>query len=80
MVFSALKVEDVTPENAHVYVIGDRVTDVQTALNINGVGILVPFENQPGEEEKVKTLEGQTRIYIAHDLLDAAQFIVARER
>lgn len=63
-----------------MYVIGDRATDVQTALNINGVGILVPFENEPGEDEKVKKLEDQTHIYIARDLLNAAEFIVAREK
>jgi histidinol-phosphate phosphatase family protein len=80
MVFNALKAENVTRDDAHVYVIGDRGTDVQTALNINGIGILVPFENEPGEDEKVKKLEDQTHIYIAHDLLDAAEFIVAREK
>ncbi|MCK5553200.1 MAG: HAD hydrolase-like protein [Deltaproteobacteria bacterium] len=80
MVFDALKAENIAPDDAHVYVIGDRATDVQTALNINGIGILVPFENEPGEDEKVKKLEDQTRIYIAHDLLDAAGFIVAREK
>jgi histidinol-phosphate phosphatase family protein len=80
MVFNALKAENITPENANVYVIGDRATDVQTALNINGVGILVPFENEPGEDEKVKKLEDQTHIYIARDLLNAAELIVKREK
>jgi len=80
MVFNALKAENITPENANVYVIGDRATDVQTALNINGVGILVPFENEPGEDEKVKKLEDQTHIYIARDLLNAAELIVTREK
>lgn len=80
MVFDALKAENITQENAKVYVIGDRASDVQTALNINGIGILIPFENQPGEDEKVKKLEDQTHIHIAHDLLNAAEFVVARER
>jgi len=80
MVFNALKAENITPENSNVYVIGDRATDVQTALNINGVGILVPFENEPGEDEKVKKLEDQTHIYIARDLLNAAELIVTREK
>jgi hypothetical protein len=38
-----------------------------------GVGILVP-------DEKVKKLEDQTHIYIVRDLLNAAEFIVAREK
>lgn len=79
MVFSALDAEDIAPEDAKVYVIGDRATDVHTALNIRGIGILIPFENQPGEEEKVKELDDQTRIYVARNLLEAAEFILARE-
>jgi histidinol phosphatase-like enzyme len=76
MVFDALKAEDITPDNANVYVIGDRASDVQTALNISGIGILIPFQNEPGEDEKVRKLADQTRIHIAENLLHAAQFIV----
>jgi histidinol-phosphate phosphatase family protein len=80
MVFDALEAENITPGNANVYVIGDRATNVQTALNINGIGILVPFENEPGEDKKVGKLEDQAHVYIAHDLLSAAEFIIAREK
>jgi histidinol phosphatase-like enzyme len=80
IVFDALRAESITPDDANVYVIRDRATDVQVGLNMNGIGVLVPFENEPGEDEKVKKLKGQTRIHIAHDLLDAAGFIVAREK
>jgi histidinol-phosphate phosphatase family protein len=79
MVFNALKAEDITPDNANVYVIGDRATDIQTALNANGMGILIPFENEPGEDEKVKKLDNKTQIHIAQNMLEVAEFIVARE-
>jgi D-glycero-D-manno-heptose 1,7-bisphosphate phosphatase len=78
MVFDVLKAENITPENALVYVIGDRETDVQTALNIGGVGILIPFANEPKEYEKVKKLKDQSHIYIAKNFFDAAAFIVER--
>ncbi|MFC1884175.1 HAD-IIIA family hydrolase [Thermodesulfobacteriota bacterium] len=80
MVFSALKKENITEDNSNIYVIGDRATDVQTALNINGFGVLIPFENEPSEEGKVKKLEDQKSIYIARDLIDAAEFISEREK
>jgi histidinol-phosphate phosphatase family protein len=79
MVFDAFKAENVTADNANIYVIGDRATDVLTALNINGFGILIPFAGEPGEEDTARKLEGQSHIYIANDLLHAAEFIVERQ-
>lgn len=78
MVFDVLQAEGITPENADIYVIGDRATDVQTALNIGGTGILIPFVNEPGEEKKVRKLEEQENIYIAANMVDAAEFILSR--
>lgn len=75
MVFNALKEENLTPENANIYVIGDRGTDVQTALNINRTGVLIPFENEPGEEEAVRKIIDQSRVHVAGNLLEAAEFI-----
>jgi histidinol-phosphate phosphatase family protein len=80
MVFDALAAEGVTTDNSNVYVIGDRASDVQTALNINGFGILIPFENEPGEEEKVKKLRDQRHICIANNMNEAADFIYEREK
>ena len=80
MVFNALKAEGITPDSADIYVIGDRASDVQTALNINGTGILIPFVNEPGELDKVRLLEKQGQIYVAETMLDAAEFIVSRVR
>ena len=80
MVFDVLKAEGITPGNADIYVIGDRASDVQTALNIGGTGIFIPFINEPHEEEKVKKLEQQDDIHIAVDLVAAAQFILSRRQ
>ena len=79
MVFDALKSERLTREEVILYVIGDRSSDVETALNINGTGILIPFENEPRHFEKIKKLD-QTNVYIARDFLDAAQFIVDQNK
>lgn len=78
MVFDALKAQGVTPDNADVYVIGDRASDVQTALNLGGTGILIPFVNEPGEEDKIKRLEKQNRIHIVENMFAAAELIVSR--
>lgn len=78
MVFAVLKTEGITRENADIYVIGDRASDVQTALNIGGTGILTPFINEPNEDEKVQKMEEKEHIHIAADLLAAAEFILAR--
>ncbi len=80
MVFDALEAENIAPEDANVYVIGDRATDVQTALNIGGFGILIPFQNEPGEDKKIKRLDHQTNVYIAQNLLKAAEHIISREK
>ncbi len=77
MVFDALQAEGVTPDNAEVYVIGDRASDVQTALNIGGTGILIPFANEPGEFDKVRLLEQKGHIHVAESLLAAAEYIVS---
>lgn len=78
MVFEVLAIEDITPDNADIYVIGDRASDVQTAINIGGIGILVPFVNEPGEEEKVRKIVDQENIMIAEDMVKAAEFILSR--
>jgi len=79
MIKSILKREKLKPKETRIYVIGDRVSDVQTAVNVKGLGILVPFIYQPGEKEKVKKLKSKKK-YIAKDFLNAAKFIVKREK
>ena len=78
MVFNALKTERIMPDSADVYVIGDRASDVRTALNIDGTGILIPFVNEPGELDKVRSLEKQGQIYVAETMLAAAEYVVSR--
>ncbi len=75
MVLDALKSAGGIPGKTAVFIIGDRVSDIKAALNMGGTGILIPFANQPGEDEKTRELPQQTRIHIAQDLLNAAEFI-----
>ncbi len=77
MVFDALKSEGVTRDNVDLYVIGDRASDVETGLNAGGHGVLVPFENEPGQAEVVRKRYGDKEdIHIASNFLEAAEFIV----
>ncbi|MEN8135933.1 MAG: HAD hydrolase-like protein [Thermodesulfobacteriota bacterium] len=80
MVIDALRAEDAALDETDIYVIGDRLSDVQTALNINGTGILIPFANEPCEVVKVGNLADQSRIFIAKDLSEAADFIRVRQK
>ena len=81
MVFDALEAEGITADKAHIYVIGDRDTDVQTALNIGGIGVHVPFINEPEQEKKVKRkYKDNKKVYLAKDFKDAANFIYRREK
>ncbi len=79
MVFDALKSKGVTRDDVNLYVIGDRASDVKTALNAGGEGILVPFENEPGEKEKVNEMFDD-EVFIADDFLEAARYIVSQEQ
>lgn len=79
MVIDALRAEGASLDHADIYVIGDRASDVRTALNIGGTGIFIPFANEPGEIDKVKSLAQQGRIVIADTLLAAAEYIRNRK-
>ena len=73
----ALKSEGFKASNTNIYIIGDRASDVKTALKIKGTGILVPFEEERIEE--VKKLKSK-KTYIAKGFLDAAKYIIKREK
>ena len=79
MIFKALKAENLTLQDTDIYVLGDRSSDVQTALKAKGTGILVPFENESGQMEEVKELD-QTHLYLAKNFLDAVQFIIRQRK
>jgi len=78
MINKILKRERLSRKDVKIYVIGDRVSDVKTALNAKGFGILVPFRNQPKEKIKVRKIKNKKK-YIAKSFLDAAKFIVKKE-
>lgn len=78
MIMNALKKEGLTKKNTKIYVIGDRVTDVQVALKVGGKGILVLFDKEKNELEKTNKLKEKykERIYITNSFMDAARFVV----
>lgn len=79
MIFKGLKMEGLKRKGAKIYVIGDRFSDVKMGLNANGIGILVPFVNEPGQRERVRGLKDKKKVYIAKDFLDAVRFIMKIE-
>lgn len=61
-----------------VYMIGDRLSDVQMGLNAGGTGILIASKktSELGDSAKVEQLRSQgRRVYIAKDFLDAARYV-----
>jgi histidinol-phosphate phosphatase family protein len=79
MVEDALRDTGWNKKDTQIYVIGDRASDIQTAINVNGFGILVPFINRPGEDGLVKRLRNRNK-YISRDFSGAIRFLIRRER
>ena len=79
MINHVLKNEKLNREEIAIYVIGDRFSDVKTALNVKGFGIIVPFANEKREKEKVKKINNKNT-FIARNFLDAAKFIIEKEK
>ncbi|PIN94470.1 hypothetical protein COU53_03575 [Candidatus Pacearchaeota archaeon CG10_big_fil_rev_8_21_14_0_10_30_48] len=82
MIEDALAKKKLDKKNTYIYVIGDRESDILTALNAKGVGILVPFEKNLEELEKVKDLKNKypKQVFIAKDFLGAIQCVIDKER
>ena len=59
-----------------IYVVGDRASDVKTALNVKGVGILVPYKNEPKEKTRARKLKK----VVKKSFLEAAKFIKNENR
>lgn len=79
MIKSVLRKQRIKRKDAKIYVLGDRASDIKTALNIGGFGILIPFKQEPGHVEKVRKIKTRKK-YIAKDFLDSARFILKREK
>ncbi|NQU83123.1 MAG: HAD-IIIA family hydrolase [Parcubacteria group bacterium] len=64
---------------SHIYVVGDRISDVETGINAGGKGVLVGNEKNQGEFEKIKDIEEKHpgKILLADNLLTAAELIRA---
>ena len=64
--------------SCEVYMIGDRVSDVQMGLNANGTGILVPGPKtiELRDVARVEQLRHLGRkVYAAQDFLDAVRYV-----
>ena len=78
MIKQALSNEKWNIKNTKIYVVGDRESDVKTAHNTKGFGILVPFSGMPNEKEKVLKLKSK-KAFVAKNFLDAVNFINKKE-
>lgn len=81
MIMDALAKKGLTYKNTKIYVIGDRASDVETAINASGIGIYIPFKGEP-EQDKIQALKKKfpKQVYIAKNFLDAAKYITRREK
>jgi histidinol-phosphate phosphatase family protein len=81
MIEEALGKKKLDPKKTSLYVIGDRESDIQTALNAKGIGILIPFEGRSKDIEHVKKLKKKypKQVFIAKDFLGAIKCIVDKE-
>lgn len=78
MITIILKKLNWNKKTTQIYILGDRYIDVKTALNANGVGILIPFKNEPKELNKLKKyIKNKKNTYIAKDFLDACKKIIS---
>jgi D-glycero-D-manno-heptose 1,7-bisphosphate phosphatase len=59
------------------YLVGDRYKDVQTAANANIKGILILTGYGRGELEYLGPSQTVQPVYVAQDLMDAAEWILA---
>ncbi len=75
MVISSLEKEGLNFKKTKIYVIGDRASDVQTAINVKGTGILVPFINEP---EQIKKMNKKG--YIAKNFLEASKIVYKKNK
>lgn len=67
---------DLDLDLAHSYLVGDRYNDVETAANAGVQGILVLTGYGRGEYEYLRHREKVQPVYIATDLMDAADWIL----
>jgi D-glycero-D-manno-heptose 1,7-bisphosphate phosphatase len=58
------------------YLVGDRYSDIQTAANAGGKGILVLTGYGRGEYEYLRAAQPVQPVYVAPDLLEAVEWIL----
>jgi phosphoglycerate kinase len=78
MIKQALAKENFSLKDTKIYVIGDRMSDVHTAHNAGGCGILIPYKYL--EKEKIKVAKKHHKnTHVSKNFLQAAKFIIHRE-
>jgi len=82
MVKKAAEAINSSIEECEIYFIGDKDVDIKTALNSNGIGILVLNKEtlEDGDLEKVEELAKKhpEEVFVFENFLDAAKFISRR--
>lgn len=79
MITHLLRKHHLQRKKVNIYVIGDRASDLKTALNAKGFGVYVPFSKEYQEEEKVGNIKNKN-IYRAKNFLDACNFVLKKEK
>jgi len=79
MINGFLKEEGWKKSNTSIYVIGDRLSDVETALRVNGSGILIPFKGELGEDAKFMKKKHK-KAYMVENFLEAVELIIEKEK
>ena len=79
MIKNILKKLGWSRKNTNIYIIGDRESDIKTAVNIKGFGILVPFIGKPDEPAKVRKLKAKNK-YLAKNFANAVKFVLRKEK
>jgi len=80
MVYDILKELKWKAKDTKIYVIGDRHSDVKTAINAGGFGIFVPFVARPEEIEKFKKEKiNKKKYYISKNFMDCINFLIKKE-
>jgi len=80
MIITAMQKENLLASETNIYVMGDRMSDVHTAHNVKGFGILIPFKEEGGKEQ-IKLIKklNHKETHFSTNFLDAAKFIKKRE-
>ena len=61
---------------SRIYIIGDQLSDLETAINITGIGILIPDQNNNLQSAQTLIKKHPTRIIIKNNFYEACYYIL----